>query len=64
MASFAAGLLAGFGIAVPCGTVSVLIMTTGMRYGFPRGFMAGARPCRFDHVPASRYIFLKAFVMR
>jgi threonine/homoserine/homoserine lactone efflux protein len=42
MAGFINGLLAGYGIAIPVGAVSILIVTIGMRYGFRTGFMAGA----------------------
>ena len=53
MDSFFAGLLAGFGIAIPPGAVSVLIMTTGMRQGFQRGFMAGAGAATADLIYAT-----------
>jgi arginine exporter protein ArgO len=52
MPSFVEGLLAGYGIAIPVGAVSVLIMTTGMTSGFRTGFMAGAGAATADLVYA------------
>jgi threonine/homoserine/homoserine lactone efflux protein len=48
MSSFVEGLLAGYGIAIPVGAVSVMIMTTGMTSGFRTGFMAGAGAATAD----------------
>ncbi|MGA2477786.1 MAG: LysE family transporter [Spirochaetia bacterium] len=47
------GLLAGWGIAIPVGAVSVLIVTTGMVSGFRRGFAAGAGAATADLVYAT-----------
>jgi arginine exporter protein ArgO len=42
------GLMAGYGIAMPIGAVSVLIFSTGMRSGLLKGFMAGAGAATAD----------------
>ena len=42
MKPFVEGLLAGYGIAIPVGGISLLILDTGLRHGFRRGFFAGA----------------------
>jgi threonine/homoserine/homoserine lactone efflux protein len=42
------GLLAGWGIAIPVGAVSILIVTTGMVSGFRKGFAAGAGAATAD----------------
>jgi threonine/homoserine/homoserine lactone efflux protein len=47
------GLLAGFGIAMPVGAVSILIVTAGMKDGFRTGFMAGAGAATADLVYAA-----------
>ena len=47
------GLAAGYGIAVPVGTVSILIFTTGMKSGFWKGFAAGAGAATADLVYAA-----------
>jgi threonine/homoserine/homoserine lactone efflux protein len=39
---FLEGLLAGYGIAIPVGGISLLILDTGLRRGFRRAFFAGA----------------------
>ena len=39
---FLEGLLAGYGIAIPVGGISLLILDTSLRHGFRRGFFAGA----------------------
>jgi threonine/homoserine/homoserine lactone efflux protein len=53
MLSFVDGLLAGFGIAIPVGAVSVLITTIGMRSGFRAGFAAGAGAATADLIYAT-----------
>jgi threonine/homoserine/homoserine lactone efflux protein len=42
------GILAGYGIAIPIGAVSILIVTTGMVSGFRQGFAAGAGAATAD----------------
>jgi threonine/homoserine/homoserine lactone efflux protein len=53
MPSFLEGLLAGYGIAIPVGAVSVMIMTAAMTSGFRTGFMAGAGAATADLVYAT-----------
>jgi threonine/homoserine/homoserine lactone efflux protein len=53
MQGFFEGLAAGYGIAVPVGAVSILIVTTGMKSGFRRGFAAGAGAATADLVYAT-----------
>jgi len=48
MSSFAEGLLAGYGIAIPVGAVAVLIVDMAMRAGFPMGLLAGAGAATAD----------------
>ena len=47
------GVMAGYGIAVPVGAVSILIFTTGMVSGFRIGFAAGAGAAAADLVYAT-----------
>jgi threonine/homoserine/homoserine lactone efflux protein len=47
------GLMAGYGIAVPVGAVSVLIFTTGITSGFRTGFAAGAGAATADLIYAT-----------
>ena len=47
------GVAAGYGIAEPVGAVSILIVTTGMKSGFRRGFAAGAGAATADLVYAT-----------
>ncbi len=42
------GLLAGYGIAIPVGAVSILIANTAIRYGFGVGWAAGAGAATAD----------------
>jgi arginine exporter protein ArgO len=46
--SFLAGVLAGYGIAIPVGAISVLIIETALRRGFAAGFVAGAGAATVD----------------
>ena len=48
MKPFAEGLLAGYGIAIPVGGISLLILDTGLRLGFRRGFFAAAGAATAD----------------
>lgn len=48
MGSFLIGLVAGFGIAIPVGAISVLIVQVGMRCGFPCAASAGAGAATAD----------------
>ena len=47
------GAMAGYGIAVPVGAVSILIVTTGMVSGFRKGFAAGAGAATADFIYAA-----------
>jgi arginine exporter protein ArgO len=53
MNSFLAGLLAGFGIAIPVGAIAVLIINIALRQGFKAGFLAGAGAATADLIYAS-----------
>jgi threonine/homoserine/homoserine lactone efflux protein len=52
MTPFVEGALAGYGIAIPVGAIAVLIVSAGMRCGFPTGFMAGAGAATADLIYA------------
>jgi threonine/homoserine/homoserine lactone efflux protein len=52
MTPFIEGVLAGYGIAIPVGAIAVLIVSAGMRCGFPTGFMAGAGAATADLIYA------------
>ncbi len=51
--AFWAGLLAGYGIAVPVGAIAILIIETGLQRGFAPAFMAGAGAATADLVYAT-----------
>lgn len=51
--AFLAGLAAGYGIAIPVGAVAVLIVETGLRYGFRAAAAAGAGTASADGVYAA-----------
>ena len=51
--SFTAGILAGYGIAIPVGAIAILIVNTALRCGFRAGFMAGAGAATVDLFYAS-----------
>ncbi len=42
------GLLAGYGIAIPVGAISILIVETTLRKGFTAGFVAGSGAATVD----------------
>ena len=46
--SFLAGVVAGYGIAIPVGAISILIVETALRRGFAAGFAAGAGAATVD----------------
>ena len=46
--SFVAGVIAGYGIAIPVGAIAVLIIETALRRGFAAGFSAGAGAASVD----------------
>ncbi len=47
------GLLAGYGIAIPVGVVTVLIVETTLRKGFTAGFVAGSGTATVDFLYAA-----------
>jgi len=49
---FVEGLLAGYGISIPVGGIALLILDTGLRFGFRRGFFAGAGAATADFLGA------------
>jgi arginine exporter protein ArgO len=51
--SFIEGLIAGFGIAIPFGPISVLIIETSIRNGFQYGFAAGMGAASADFIFAA-----------
>jgi len=53
MPAFIAGVIAGYGIAIPVGAIAILIVETGLRRGFRTGFAAGAGAATADLVYAS-----------
>lgn len=52
MHPFIAGMLAGYGIAIPVGAIAILIVETGLRRGFWAGFAAGAGAATADFLYA------------
>ncbi len=50
--AFVAGLLAGYGVAIPVGAIAVLIIDTALRRGLPPGLAAGAGAATADGVYA------------
>jgi arginine exporter protein ArgO len=50
MGPFLTGLLAGYGIAIPVGAIAVLILGTGIQFGFRRAAVAGAGAASADLV--------------
>ena len=48
MSAFFAGVIAGYGIAIPVGAIAILIVETGLRRGFRAGFAAGAGAATAD----------------
>lgn len=47
------GALAGYGIAIPVGAIAILILETGLREGFAKGFFAGAGAASADFLYAA-----------
>ncbi len=52
MSPFIDGLIAGYGIAIPVGAVSILIVNVSVQAGFRIGFMAGAGTASADFLYA------------
>lgn len=53
LTSFWAGMIAGYGIAIPVGAIAILIVNTALRCGFRVGFMAGAGAATVDLIYAT-----------
>jgi arginine exporter protein ArgO len=53
MEAFAAGLIAGYGIAIPVGAIAVLIVQVGVKCGFRCALSAGAGAATADGVYAT-----------
>lgn len=53
MHAFWTGALAGYGIAIPVGAIAILILETGLREGFAKGFSAGAGAASADFLYAT-----------
>lgn len=51
--SFINGALAGYAIAIPVGVIAILILETGLRYGFWHGFAAGSGAATADLIYAT-----------
>ena len=51
--AFLAGVAAGYGIAIPVGAISILIVETGLRRGFRLAFAAGAGAASADGIYAA-----------
>lgn len=62
MSSFAEGVLAGFGIAIPVGAIGVLLVDLAMRRGFKPAAAAGAGVATADFVYAGVAVLLGAAV--
>lgn len=57
------GLIAGYGIAIPLGAVSILIVNTALDHGFRKGFVAGAGTATVDLICAALAVFAGAAVV-
>lgn len=53
MEAFGAGVVAGYGIAIPVGAIAVLIVEVGIRCGFRCAFFAGAGAATADLIYAA-----------
>ncbi|MBI0583927.1 MAG: LysE family transporter [Methanomassiliicoccus sp.] len=62
MSALIDGLIAGYGIAIPLGAVSVLIVNRSIDEGFRSGFAAGAGTATVDALCASLVIFAGVLV--
>ncbi|HVR78969.1 MAG TPA: LysE family transporter [Acidimicrobiia bacterium] len=52
MEPFLTGVLAGYGIAIPVGAISILIVDVGLKHGFRPAFFAGAGAATADFLYA------------
>lgn len=60
---FWAGVLAGYGIAVPVGAIAILIVNVALSCGFRVGFMAGAGAAAVDLIYASLAVIAGAAIV-
>ncbi len=58
--AFWEGVLAGYGIAIPVGAISILIINQALERGFTSGFMAGAGAATVDVLYAAVAVFAGA----
>jgi len=63
MSALLDGLIAGYGIAIPLGGISVLIVNLALERGFRLGFMAGAGTATIDMICATLAVFAGAAVV-
>lgn len=63
MGAFLEGLIAGYGIAIPLGAVSILIVNASLDHGFRKGFAAGAGTATVDLMCAALAVFAGAAVV-
>lgn len=57
MSAFLDGLIAGYGIAIPLGAISILIVNLALEKGFRPGFVAGAGTATVDMICAILAVF-------
>lgn len=57
MSAFLDGLIAGYGIAIPLGAISILIVNLALDKGFRPGFVAGAGTATVDMICAMLAVF-------
>ncbi|MCG7844881.1 MAG: LysE family transporter [Methanomassiliicoccales archaeon] len=57
MSALLDGLIAGYGIAIPLGAISILIVNMALDHGFRLGFMAGAGTATIDMICAILAVF-------
>jgi len=62
MSALLEGLIAGFGIAIPLGAVSILIVSIALEKGFGLGFVAGVGAATVDALCATLAVFAGAAV--
>ena len=62
MSAFLEGLLAGYGIAIPLGGISILIVNLALEKGFRPGFVAGIGTATVDMACATLAVFAGAAV--
>jgi len=63
MSALLDGLIAGYGIAIPLGGISILIVNLALERGFRLGFVAGAGTATVDLICATLAVFAGATVV-